>query len=246
MPTIPYSTDSSIERQIYWIRAHMLFPDSLNTAYTFFVRNLVNSELHDLKDDEEINLPMHYVRALAFGESVNELIYLENKQARAGVTAGLMLVLYFVMAADNYDRPSLNKAAHIIEEIAQRKKQQNVQFGHYSDRKEILKAWALMKNSAHFWAALEWIYGPYGSDVLTRVPRGKESIEEFLRITCSFRQFGCASHESNSKAKRTLLDADSSLHLPVEFEGGAYPLVEMPMPQWIKDILHEYRAPKAL
>lgn len=246
MPTIPYSPDLSIERQIYWIRSHMLFPDSPDTALTFFVRNLVGSEWNDLEEDEEITLPMHYVRALAFGASVNELVTLENKRARAGTTAGLVLVLIFVMAVGKYDRPSLNKATHIVEEISRRKKEQGAQYGHYSDRKDILKAWKLMKNSAHFWAALEWIYGPYGSDVLTRVPRGAEAIQEFLRLACSFRQFGCAFHESNSKEKNTLLDSDGSLQMPSEFESGAYKVGNAPVPQWIEDILYEYRAPKAI
>ncbi|MEQ1837777.1 MAG: hypothetical protein ABL858_05495 [Candidatus Nitrotoga sp.] len=224
----------------------MLFPDSPETALTFFVTNLVGSELKDLEGDEEITLPMRFVRALAFGAGVNGLAELENQRARAGTTAGLVLVLVFVMAAGKYDRPSLNKAVHIIEEIATRKKKQNVQFGHYSDRKEILKAWKLMKNCAHFWAALEWIYGPYGSNVLTRVPRGEEAIREFLRIACSFRQFGCDFHESHSKEKKSLLDSDSSLRLPDEFESEAYAVSEEPVPQWILDILYEYRAPKAL
>lgn len=245
MPTIPYPPDLTIERQVYWIRAHMLFPDSPDNALTFFVSNLVRSEMSDLGQDEEIKLLMRFVRALAFGSSFNELVTLENQRARAGTTAGLVLVLVFVMAIGKYDRPSLNKAIRIIEEVAMLKKNQNVQFGHYSDRKEIFKAWKLMKNGAHFWAALEWIYGPYGSDVLTRVPRGEESIREFLRLACSFRRFGCDFHESNSKEKKSMLDPDSCLRLPEYIENGAYVAGEAPVPQWIQDILENYRAPKA-
>src|SRR3972149_1254210 len=118
MPTLPYPPDLSNERQYYWITAHMLFPDLPGTALTFFVRNLVGSELKDLGADEEITLPMQFVRALAFGPGVDELVKLAKQRERAGVTAGLVLVLVFVMAIGKYDRPSLNKAIHIIEEIA--------------------------------------------------------------------------------------------------------------------------------
>jgi hypothetical protein len=246
MPTIEYPPDLSNERQVYWIRAHMLFPDSPLNTLTYFVRNLVNTELRNLEAGEEVSLPIDWLRALAFGAGGNELNALENKRARDGTTAGLILVLISVMAAGNYDRPSLNKAIHIIEEIAKRKKKQNVQFGHYSDRKEILSAWKLMKNSAHFWAALEWIFGPYGSDVLTTKPMGPEAYREFLRIACSYRKLGCEFHESNSKIKKSLLDSDSSWRMPDEFASEAYALSEEPVPQWLLDILNEYRAPKAL
>ena len=47
-------------------------------------------------------------------------------------------------------------------------------------------------------------------------------------------------------SKKTLLDSDCSLQLPVEFESGAYKVGEAPVPQWIQDILYEYRAPKAI
>lgn len=246
MPVIPYPPDLSLERQLFWTRSHMLFPDSQETALTYFVRNLVGSELNDVEPNEIIRLPIEWVRALAFGAGVNELIALENQRARAGTTAGLVLVLVYVMAAGQYSRPSVNKAAHIIEEISKRKKEQQVQFGHFSGHKEIYRAWTLMRNSAHYWAALEWIFGPYGSDVLTRVPRGEQSQREFLRIACSFRKFGCDFRETHTKAKDTLLDPENSLRLPDDFEREAYPAGRAPVPEWIEDILKEYRAPKSI
>lgn len=246
MAVVPYPPNLSLEHQLLWTRSLMLFPDSPNNAVTFFARQFVGAEFKDIKPGEDVSIMIEWVRALAFGAGVNELIDLEKQRLRAGTTAGLILVLVYVMAAGQYKKPSVNKAAHIIEEISKRKKDKQVQFSHFSGHKEIYRAWALMRNSAHFWAALEWIYGPFGSDVLTRGLSGEQSHREFLRIACSFRQFGCHFHESHTKEKNTLLDPRDSLQLPDEFEREAYAMGNAPVPAWIEEILKEYRAPKLI
>jgi hypothetical protein len=154
MAVVPYPPDLSLENQLLWTRSLMLFPDSPDNAVTFFARKFVGAEFKNIKPGEDVSIMIEWVRALAFGAGVNELIDLEKQRVRAGTTAGLILALVYVMAAGQYKKPSINKAVHIIEESSIRMRKEQVQFSHFTGRKEIYEAWKLMRSSAHFWSRL--------------------------------------------------------------------------------------------
>jgi len=257
IPALPIPHELSFELRLHWLKANMIFPispgdvEARQMNNTYFIKLYLGALLKEMElvevHEEIKTMPRDYLEALVYGPSMDELIKLKDKRVRAGITAGMVLIFINAMERNGYDEPSLNKAARIIEEIAQYKKNNNQLVNHSSDRADISKAWSLMKNSAHLWAALEWMYGP-DDERLHALSLGddEEKLKKHLQIACAFRQFGCEFRASHTKNKEPLLDPENCLRLPAEFENGSYPLEKTPISLWVLDVLKEYRAPKAI
>ena len=243
MRVLPFPADLPIERQFKWIHAHMLFPDSPAHAQSLFVRQVVRSELKDFSADKEISMPVGWIRDLAFGPSLYEVAKMEKVRNRQGMTAGGVLNLVFFMTKGGYDRPSVRKAVTIIETHVPKQRRQGIRLPYYSDRKEILAAWKKMRDSAHFWAALELVSIPMFAQDLKP---GPEQMGAFLRLAAALRQFGCAHRESHTRSKKTLMDASNSLQLPDFIERDAPVIGDIPLSEDIRAILKDYKAPQAM
>ena len=200
------------------------------------------TELKDVKPGVEVTLPIDWIRALTFGRSGYEVAKLEPARNRAGRTAGTVLALVLIMERAGHDRPSINKAVRLIEDLPASVRKETNAIELYSGRKEILAAWNLMRDAAHFWAALEFFGIPA---VAQKYPAAPDQMAAFLRLAAAFRQFGCSHRESNTATKKPIMDADTAWQLPDYIEKEAIPFGTIPLPPRMQEILKRYRAPKS-
>src|SRR5258706_13066211 len=153
MPLLELPKDWPASLVCHYVSGAMLFPDNNLYAPTYFARYLVGYELvpKQFPPMHTVSLPWNIVSALWQGPSINELANEVGQRSTAGITAGHVLLLIFLMTKGNAKLPSFNKAADILEQFARESKKQGKPASFYSDRSDISKAWKRMRNVAHFW-----------------------------------------------------------------------------------------------
>jgi hypothetical protein len=238
---LPLPDEADMRTRFDWLTAQMTFPNEPHFAHTVFTRKRLGHQCMNEDTDTEIKISIYDLSALVNGPGVDEIIKLHKKNIRKGETAGLILALIFLMDKAGIDRPSVNKAAHIIESRNKNNSRIGQPVKYYSDRSDISKAWNEMRHVSHIWASIELL------DLLMDIynfENGEAGWSAFLRTAAALRQFGCSFEESNTKNSKKLLDPVNSLALPDFYESSPMEFDSIPVPTWMNQMLSEYRAPE--
>lgn len=228
---LPIPLDLSVDRTYWWLMGHMLYPDSTQLALGWFASKLINSEFREHDPEFVIDIPLAWLRALAFLPSPEERIKIERRAWKDGMTVGAVISLVFSMHRAGMNEPSLNKAIEILDSGELK----NLHRG----SKEIRKALRRMAPFAHLWAANSMLLY---TDKQPQITPGRDGVNLFLGWASAIREFGITHQTTHGSKSKSLIDRYECVALPSHFPATNLEEISLPLPEWITTRLTAYRA----
>ncbi|MFM9437415.1 hypothetical protein ACFDR9_004502 [Janthinobacterium sp. CG_23.3] len=229
----PFPAGLSMFRTYHWLMAYMHYPESPLAALAYFFTELINGEMYDLAGDDDVAVPVGWLRALCCAPSLDDRAKKDKNRFKDGMTAGWLLGLIYAMQRNNVKTPSLNKAVEILEKL----KIENV----HSEKTKIFAAWGLMKPVAHLWGSMVLLDT---TDKPPKVTPGPDGLVEYLQWAVSLLEFGCKHIPSHTKLRTPILDRKHCLRLPEYILPKPDIDISIPIPPRILEIIDGYRPPQ--
>jgi len=247
------------------VKAWMLFPEDgkLRDDYVVLSVATVLADQYECKKLPPVKLSKwiekYLYRAggfkgLIFSGDANEVMSVAHKRYAQGIIVGLLLIQIELLnkslkSAPLNKRPSVNKAAAVIESLYQ-----NTIF--QSTRTEAKDYWKLLKRTAHLWAThVVFLRDSIDGDAIRKKDEAIffsiedyafRNLPNFFSIANFYLGFG-ESFSARDRKKTLFMQSDDMILSPKEYSSN---LVD---PAWpnsdttdqIKSILEQYQAPKS-
>jgi hypothetical protein len=139
-----------------WLHAVMLFPSDDRNRLFWFARQRAGASVHELNDDARLEIDVRTVRLLLDAPSASEFKPIKDRAAKAGLIAGDILAMVYMMAeVAKTPMPSVNKAVHAY--LAWGKRGTTWGDGRPlpKSESEVRKAWSSHRSVSHLWAAFQ-------------------------------------------------------------------------------------------
>jgi len=191
----------------------MVYPRNYDRAFECFVRDLLGGgevRAFDAKDDDVLNVPALWVKAMILGMPLKELKPEIEIQVRKGVTAGRYLVV--AHASRSLGRKIVfNRCAAVLNKFSLLEPDKRLlQAKPYGNKPEIQASWKEMQPVAHLWAATIAIDALAESGALRRDPN---TLIHIFRLASAFGRWGISEVSGGSP----LLDPESHWMIPESF-----------------------------
>jgi hypothetical protein len=155
MPIIAFDPTEPDRTVFNLIWGRQQFPHDNDKAFELFVLNeLLYAGLASAGNDERLDIPVSWVKALAFGPSLAEVRKGGEIRSRQGFTAGALLWSAYLYRQTGR-RVTLNAAIEVLTQAVERGEGDlPYPMRPYSNKPEIHRAWKAMQPVAHLWAGL--------------------------------------------------------------------------------------------
>ena len=172
-----------------WILSLMEFPTDEQNRHLMFARHKISAAVHKTKDEQKMVVEAKTLRLLLDSPSADELKALRQKATRAGLIAGDILVMVYLMEkVAKTPMPSINKAVHAYLTWGATGATWGDGKALPKSKSVIRDAWASHRTVSHLWAALRLNeYHPFAK-------RGEvfgDQLGTFLQVAAGMLKFGC-------------------------------------------------------
>ena len=233
MPIIDFQPTSPVAEVTNIVWGHMQFPNNVDHAFELFAKlMLCDAGLLHTPNDQTLNLPAAWAKALVLGPSLAELTKGGQTRNREGFTAAVLLWSAFLYSEQPGRKLSLNKAIELVMRLVEGRADFQVHgIKLYPNKGEIHKAWTAMRNAAHLWAGLVLV------ELQTADGRLKPSLEALQRamgIAKALGEWGSSCDVASAGGgRRTLLDPSTLVQLPAFV--APIPLLPLPanLPEYV-------------
>ena len=200
------------------------------------------AEVHGLDDAASITVRAKMIRLLLDAPSFKEFQPIKTQAAQAGLIAGDILVMVYLMAEiAKVPKPSVNKAVHAYIKMSKAgRKWGDGRPLPYSES-TIRTAWSTHKSVAHLWGAFrvnEWYPFTEREDVFG------SGWDDFLGVAAGLLNFGCNFIPKQLKQPVPILDKAQCWSLPANILPRR--LVTDHMPAWLLELIKDYKAPQPM
>ena len=206
MPIIAFEPSEPDRTVFNLIWGHQQFPRDNDKAFELFVLNeLLYCGLATTENNQRLDLPASWIKALAFGPSLVEVRKGSAIRERQGFTAGALLwAAYLYRQAGR--RVTLNAAIEVLTQAVERGTKELPQpVRPYSNKPEIHRAWKAMQPVAHLWAGQAMVEVLQSSQ---KLPKNPVSARYSLGLARGFLAWGTSDEGGR------LLDAATAWELP--------------------------------
>jgi hypothetical protein len=225
-----------------WVKAIMFFPNDEGLREYAFARMTAEAEVHGLDDAASITVRAKMIRLLLDAPSFKEFQPIKTQAAQAGLIAGDILVMVYLMAEiAKVPKPSVNKAVHAY--IKRSKAGGTWHDGRplpYSES-TIRTAWSTHKSVAHLWGAFR-VNESY--PFAEREDVFGSGWDAFLGVATGLLQFGCKFTPKHLKPPVSILDESQCWLLPETIAPRR--LATDRMPDRLLELIKDYKAPQPM